>query len=604
MTKKLLLQFAFYCIISLFLTACGGEKTNSTFTRGLGTYDLEIIPMFDEDDNAVFVSIKNGKELPELGKWEYASLFYDGFSVVEDSVGFYFMNKKGKLLNNTPYDEVVPFSDGIAWVVEEGGYPKAIDKKGKVLFEMKDAYRVFPFYDGYALFILDTPVYTEDTIFGVVNRKGNKKFISSSITDMLFPYIIDKRILLGTFDALGWELFECKKDTINTTMGWGIDYCADYNVSVCFDKYVNERYRFINNYRQALLDKHLPMKVNGKWGIAYLSGKYGEMEKPLIDYKYNRIIIDGKNYLVKSGRKFGWLDENGDYLINPRFSDAMPFGESSLAAVRDATTDDWGFIDKDGNWVIEPKFRAVLPFEMRDVAPACDIKARLWGLIDKTGAWRVPPQFEKIYEIGVPDRFLAEDDDDMIGIIDLSGKYIVQPNYDNFETPSILERNYWGYIDEDLSYVSSKYVDLDEVSEEIRTYIDSLKVASLSDLIDNYGGVYISPQKTGLVTLDEYRITKEATVALSININEDFWKKESDGWFSYNYVLDGNKSIKSYSVSVTLSDRAGGWASDVMKKLLSLSTETNDNSMILDGRKITVTKIDSSKLLLSVNVLE
>lgn len=38
--------------------------------------------------------------------------------------------------------------------------------------------------------------------------------------------------------------------------------------------------------------------------------------------------------------------------------------------------------------------------------------------------------------------------------------------------------------------------------------------------------------------LDEIRLTKEASVALSIEIDEDFWRKESDGWFGYNYVLD------------------------------------------------------------------
>lgn len=593
--------------VALIAAACsdgkpvGKEQRSPSVGRGLGTGDLEIIPVFDKDDSVLFVSTVDGNTLPGLGKWDYASLFYDGYSVVEDDSGIFFMNKKGKLLNkNNPYCDVTPFSDGVAWVVEDGGWPKAIDKKGNVLFEMKDAHTVYPFYGGYALFIQDLPVYCEETVYGVVDKKGNQKFINESITDGLFPVIVDNRALLATFDTFGWELFECQKDTVHSTMGWGYDYDSGDEIPVCFDQYVDEKYQILNNYIQVLKDRRMPICIKGKWGVTYLSGNFDDKDKKLIDCEYNRIILDGKNYLVKYGRKFGWLDEKGDYLINPRFLDAMPFGESSLAAVKDDVSEKWGFVDKDGNWIITPKFRAVLPFEMRNVAPACDAERRLWGLIDNSGEWIVPPQFEKIYEMGIPDRFMVEDAAEMVGVIDLQGKYIVQPRYDDFETPSILENNYYGYIDEDFSYVRSRYVDVDEIASGLRTYLDTLKSAGLSDLIDNYYGENLRANTSGVVKLDEIRLTKEASVALSIEIDEDFWRKESDGWFGYNYVLDKNIVINEYSLTVTLSDIAKGRAFDVMKKIRSLANSSSDDVLTLDGRKITVAKISPDEILLSI----
>ena len=146
----------------------------------------------------------------------------------------------------------------------------------------------------------------------------------------------------------------------------------------------------------------------------------------------------------------------------------------------------------------------------------------------------------------------------------------------------------------------SRYVDVEEIASGLRTYLDTLKSAGLSDLIDNYYGENLRANTSGVVKLDEIRLTKEASVALSIEIDEDFWRKESDGWFGYNYVLDKNIVINEYSLTVTLSDIAKGRAFDVMKKIRSLANSSSDDVLTLDGRKITVAKISPDEILLSI----
>ncbi len=60
---------------------------------------------------------------------------------------------------------------------------------------------------------------------------------------------------------------------------------------------------------------------------------------------------------LQSG-KYGYIDKQGHYVVNPQFDDAKQFSEG-LAAVRigDYRTGKWGFIDIQGHYVINPQIR-------------------------------------------------------------------------------------------------------------------------------------------------------------------------------------------------------------------------------------------------------
>ena len=58
--------------------------------------------------------------------------------------------------------------------------------------------------------------------------------------------------------------------------------------------------------------------------------------------------------------KWGFIDQAGDWVIQPQFGRVGPFFEGLARA---STGDDqWGFIDQAGNWVIQPKFYWVWTF--------------------------------------------------------------------------------------------------------------------------------------------------------------------------------------------------------------------------------------------------
>ena len=86
---------------------------------------------------------------------------------------------------------------------------------------------------------------------------------------------------------------------------------------------------------------------------------------------------------------WGFIDTNGNWIIEPAYSEAREFTEG-LAAVRMFNT--WGYINNDGEWFIEPLFENAFPFEEGMAAVVFDNR---WGFIDHDGEFAIEPVFLK-----------------------------------------------------------------------------------------------------------------------------------------------------------------------------------------------------------------
>lgn len=114
--------------------------------------------------------------------------------------------------------------------------------------------------------------------------------------------------------------------------------------------------------------------------------------------------------VMKDG-KWGYIDPQGNWVIQAKFDAALPFSEG-LAAVNigyvggmdesKMSTGKWGYIDAKGNWMIEPQFEDARSFSEGlacvnqgarivswDAPTVIDGK---WGFIDKKGNWVIQPQ--------------------------------------------------------------------------------------------------------------------------------------------------------------------------------------------------------------------
>ena len=124
------------------------------------------------------------------------------------------------------------------------------------------------------------------------------------------------------------------------------------------------------------------------------------------------VTIDGK---------YGFIDKTGDFIIHPRFDDVGSFVDGLAAVESDGK---WGYIDKSGQMVIGKRFHACSSF-VEGLAWIRDLVDGSWkyGFIDKTGQIVVAPQFKEVEDFhnGLS---RVTWDDDTEGYINREGKVV------------------------------------------------------------------------------------------------------------------------------------------------------------------------------------
>ena len=140
--------------------------------------------------------------------------------------------------------------------------------------------------------------------------------------------------------------------------------------------------------------------------------------------------------------KCGYINKQGEYVIEPNFEFANNFSEG-LAAIE--IDNKWGFINKTGKIVIKPQYKSLSEFS-EGLASVClnncsDSKKGKWGYIDKTGKMVIKPQFDTTtsFSDGLaticigPCGYLPPEggykNDGYWGFIDKTGKIVIEPQF-------------------------------------------------------------------------------------------------------------------------------------------------------------------------------
>jgi hypothetical protein len=135
---------------------------------------------------------------------------------------------------------------------------------------------------------------------------------------------------------------------------------------------------------------------------------------------------------VKKGDVWGYVDASGHTAVRARFAEAHRFSEG-LAAVKRCGA--WGFIDKSGEMVVNPikpscetsgssAFEAVGSFH-HGAAPV-RFKGR-WGFINREGVWVAPAQYEGAGDLHEGLAWVQRNG--LIGYVDAGGKTVISPRY-------------------------------------------------------------------------------------------------------------------------------------------------------------------------------
>lgn len=130
---------------------------------------------------------------------------------------------------------------------------------------------------------------------------------------------------------------------------------------------------------------------------------------------------DDRAWFAK-GKRFGYLDPEGNVAIEPTFDAVNDFSEGLAGVLFD---DEWGAIDTQGKLRIRPDFDGIGTFSQGLCAAKKDDQ---WGYIDRKGAWVIQPKYAAARPFS--EGLAPAHNGDAWGYINPQGQYVIDPKFD------------------------------------------------------------------------------------------------------------------------------------------------------------------------------
>ncbi|MCU0436292.1 MAG: WG repeat-containing protein [Raineya sp.] len=390
--------------------------------------------------------------------------------IIQDGkVGY--INQKGEIAIPPVFLNGYDFSDGLAAVRKDGLYG-FIDKKGKWAIE--------PQYDYADNFIKGlTIVYkNEKPVF--INKKGER--ILPPVYNSLF-FVDNKRAVISTIHSRKRGVLDIKSKIllVDTTF----NYISSFQNGVAL---VRKNHPFIENKVQyGVIDKQgkyiVPFNKyelirHYSGGFAIVKRKdstniYGE-KYGVINTKGNLLFEIPDEISISSENDFfdGYLKirlENSEAYINSKgkivpndavYEEVTDF-KNGRAFVMKKDEDNYILIDKKFKHIGHEVFEEVQRDFFRNnyaIVKSNDV----WGIIDRNGEYIVKPKYKEIDEIGVIANkyffFIEENDngDKKYGMVNLKGEEIIKPIMQDFDKAGFLNGILRLLIDDKVTCINEK----------------------------------------------------------------------------------------------------------------------------------------------------
>lgn len=209
----------------------------------------------------------------------------------------------------------------------------------------------------------------------------------------------------------------------------------------------------------------------------------------LISCSSSKTEVDISLIPVESGEKWGYINQKGEYIINPQFNDAGFFRDGLARVV--APDGKIGYIDTKGNYIIMPKYKdgthfyegvafvveqggkptcidknGETKFVLNDaefaITYSCGLAAFIngngVGWIDKSGNIVINPQYFPLHidQVSFMEDFCCVIDSSRNewGVIDKTGKFVINPQFKRMG--NFKEGKAWFYNGEQYGYVNTK----------------------------------------------------------------------------------------------------------------------------------------------------
>lgn len=343
---------------------------------------------------------------------------------------FGFMNTAGEIMIPSVYDQVSPYSEGLAVVAKNGKYG-VIDKYNKVKIPFK--------FDAISDFMNGRAIVERDGLQGMIHRNGSFVFECKfddmgTLSDGLI-YVSDGE-KFGYYDATGFQRIPMKfSDAYDFYNGQakvevdGLEAIIDiYGVYV-----VPPAFEQIRSYSDSLY----VYEEDGYFGFSNRLGK------SVVDPVYDRIgelhsgfaiaSVDGEIVYLDGAGKVAVQNDLEEY---PNFMSRAEFINGEAIAMKDG---EYGKIDQKGRTVIDFDYENlgigayIFPFK----------KKGLWGAMNAAEKTIIPAKYASIEVF--EDKYFIVNADFGEGVLGLNGEEIIPLNFKNID-----------YLSNDLFIVESE----------------------------------------------------------------------------------------------------------------------------------------------------
>lgn len=137
-------------------------------------------------------------------------------------------------------------------------------------------------------------------------------------------------------------------------------------------------------------------------------GNWGQLKigyNPVINAIYDNVEPFNEGFAaVKIGNKWGYINEKGEFLIEPKFDKAYFFVNNFAWVVKNKK---YGFIKLDGSYLIEPKFDKAISFQDNVAMVKADNK---WSYIKTDGSPLFIYKFNNVHSFKDGKAFVQENE--------------------------------------------------------------------------------------------------------------------------------------------------------------------------------------------------
>lgn len=315
-----------------------GETTTAIYPENVKGYEFLMGIYHQKEDYIECFDIADVVEKRKL-----KSVFID--EIIEQiQFTFYF---------NGEYDEVGIFSGGLCPVRngQKWGY---VNQSGVRAIDLQFSY-AGPFAQGLA------PVTDGEGNSYYIDTAGNKKHVVLGVEKIEKLGLIERE-LFSMYNGSEWMFY-------NT------------NHELVFGSFEDA---------SAIGNGVAAVKSNGKWSLVDRSGT------KLVEGSFANVVMDEKGVVyrnerlfVSGGEGYQMINSAGEKIGSENYDEARIFNDATYAAVK--MDGKWGFVDKDGEKVINPQYEDARSFANGFAAVK---KNGLWGFINTEGKIVIEFQFD------------------------------------------------------------------------------------------------------------------------------------------------------------------------------------------------------------------